>query len=109
MEQRWPQPVRVGDLFGLPLLDWSDRTLGRVEALEKTPAGKIRFLVKHGVWLGLSQKRVAIPLEVVAIAGRQLALLDIPRDEYFRLPPWSETDASRMQPDEMMRIALYRR
>ena len=30
MQMRFPQPVRVGDLIGLPVLDDGDSTLGRV-------------------------------------------------------------------------------
>lgn len=113
MERRWPQPVRVGDLFGLSLLDWNDRTLARIHALERTSAAKIRLIVDQVRWLGLVRRRVAIPMEVVAIAGRQLALIDIPRDEFFRLPEWSPAPAgsgsSLMAADEMTRIALYKR
>src|SRR5262245_24173563 len=30
MNRRYPQPVRVGDLIGLPVLDWEDLTIGHV-------------------------------------------------------------------------------
>src|SRR5688572_23646060 len=31
MARRFPQKIRVGDLVGLPMLDWSDRTIGYVQ------------------------------------------------------------------------------
>lgn len=109
MERRWPQPVRIGDLIGLPLLDYFDRTLGRVKIVDRTTAGKIRLVVEHGVWLGLSRRRVAVPLEVVAIAGRQLALLDISREDFFLAPPWGSNESQELPANDMTRIALYRR
>ena len=40
MQRRYPQPVRVGDLIGLPVLDDQDRTLGRVKSVVRTAGGK---------------------------------------------------------------------
>jgi len=37
MRRRFPQPVRVGDLIGLPLLDWDDSTIGYVRHVVRTP------------------------------------------------------------------------
>src|SRR4051812_21390625 len=45
MRRRFPQPVRVGDLIGLPLLDWDDSTLGYVRHVVRTPEGKIQLIV----------------------------------------------------------------
>src|SRR5258708_25333072 len=36
MRRRFPQPVRVGDLIGLPLLDWDDSTIGYMPHLLPT-------------------------------------------------------------------------
>ena len=40
MRRRFPQPVRVGDLIGLPVLDWDDSTLGYVRHVVRMPEGK---------------------------------------------------------------------
>src|SRR6185503_5080041 len=47
MQRRYPQPVRVGDLIGLPVLDDDDRTLGRVRNLVRTAAGKVQLIVPY--------------------------------------------------------------
>src|SRR6266567_6503150 len=39
MSRRFPQPVRVGFLIGLPLLDWSDSTIGYIQQVIRTPEG----------------------------------------------------------------------
>src|SRR5262245_37203503 len=48
MQRRYPQPVRVGDLIGLPVLDDQDRTLGRVKSIVRTVDGKIQLIVPYG-------------------------------------------------------------
>src|SRR5262245_52520861 len=72
MRRRYPQPVKVGDLIGLPVLDDHDRTLGYVQNVVRTPSGKIQLVVPYGGVLGWRQRLIAVPIEVVGIAGRQL-------------------------------------
>ena len=82
MQRRFPQAVRVGDLIGLPVLDDDSRTLGHVRQVVRTPQGKIELIVDYGGFFGFGTRLVAVPIEVVGIFGRQLASLDMPRQEY---------------------------
>ena len=66
MERRYPQPVRVGDLVGLPVLDYDDRTLGRVQEVYRTAAGKVRLMVPFGGWFGFGQRPVGLTLAKIA-------------------------------------------
>jgi hypothetical protein len=109
MERRYPQPVRVGDLIGLPVLDDDDRTLGRVQSVVRTPDGKILLIVPYGGFLGWGRRPVAVPIEVVAIAGRQIAALDMTRAEFAAAPAWSDTHSRALSPGDTIRIGLYRR
>ena len=109
MQRRFPQPVKVGDLIGLPLLDFDDRTLGYVASVVRTPAGKIRLIVPYGGFLGWGRRPVAVPVEVVAIGGRQLAALDMTRAELDAAPAWSDPQAQVLAAGEIIRIGLYRR
>jgi hypothetical protein len=109
MQRRFPQPVRVGDLIGLPLLDFDDRTLGYVERVVRTPAGKIQLIVSYGGFLGWGRRPVAVPIEVVAIGGRQLAALDMTRAELDAAPAWSDSKSQSLGQGETVRIGLYRR
>src|SRR5258707_15085684 len=61
MQRRFPQPVKVGDLIGLPVLDDGDVTLGRVRQVVRTPQGKIRLIVSYGGWLGWGAPPGAAP------------------------------------------------
>jgi PRC-barrel domain len=109
MQRRFPQPVRVGDLIGLPVLDDYDRTIGHVKFVVRTNSGKLQLIVTYGGFLGWRQRLVAVPIEVVAIAGRQLAALDMTRAEFDGAPAWHESSTAPVAPDDVVRIALYKR
>ena len=77
MQRRFPQPVRVGDLVGLPVLDNNASTLGYVRQVVHTAAGKIELIVAYNKWFGWFgwfTRPVAVPIEVVGIEGRQLVV-----------------------------------
>ena len=109
MAERFPQKVRVGDLIGLPLLDFDDRTLGYVREVARTPEGGIVLVVPVGGWFGHGGRPVAVPIETVAILGRQIALLDIPRAELPQRATWATKDGSPVAGSEIIRIAITRR
>jgi hypothetical protein len=109
MRRRYPQPVKVGDLIGLPVLDDDDRTLGHVRSVVRTASGKVQLIVPDGGFLGWRQRLVAVPIEVVAIAGRQLAALDMTRAEFEAAPAWNDSQSQPIAAGEIIRIGLYKR
>ncbi len=109
MQMRFPQSVRVGDLIGLPVLDDDDSTLGRVREVVRDPQGKIKLIVSYSRWWGLAGRPVAVPLEVVAILGRQIAAVDMPAPEFAAAPTWTEGSDRPIPPEETIRIAITRR
>lgn len=109
MQMRYPQPVRVGFLIGLPVLDDDNGTLGYVREVVRDPQGRIRLIVTYSRWWGWFGRPVAVPLEVVGIFGRQLASLDMRPAEYATAPTWTAGAEQPIPPDETIRIALARR
>ena len=118
MARRFPQKIRVGDLVGLPVLDWSDRTIGYVQQVVRTPVGKIQLIVPYRPWFGWvsyggvfawGKRPVAVPLETVAMLGRQVAALDMSREEFDAAPTFEASQATPIGPDETIRIAITRR
>ena len=109
MNRRFPQPVRVGDLISLRVLDDQDRTIGLVRKVVRTPQGKILLLVSQGGWFGWGERLVAAPIEVMAIFGRQLASLDMEPKEYASASTWVESGGIPIPGDEVIRIGLTRR
>lgn len=106
--KRFPQPARVGDLIGLPVLDLHSKTLGYVRHVVRTPAGEIKFIVGYSRWWGWFGRPVAVPLEVLGIEGRHLVSLDMPPSEYDDAPTWRDTDGTPLPADETIRVALSR-
>ena len=113
MNARYPQPIKVGDLIGLPVLDYSDSTIGYVRNVVRTPAGKIQLIVTQGGWpAGWSTWRarlVAVPIEAVAILARQLVALEMTREQFVTAPTWMESDGQSISPTSTIKIAITRR
>ena len=109
MNMRFPQPVRVGDLIGLPVLDDDDSTLGRVREVVRDPNGRIKLIVGYSRWWGLGGRPVAVPLEVVVILGRQIDSVDMKPAEYAAAPTWVAGTDAPIAPDQIIRIGVGRR
>jgi hypothetical protein len=109
MGRRFPQPVRVGDLIDMPVLDDDSRTLGHVRQVVRTPEGHIELIVEYGGWFGWGMRRVAVPIEVVGIFGRQLASLDMPRSDYAAAPTWHDNADMVLSAEASISVALARR
>jgi PRC-barrel domain len=109
MQRRFPQPVRVGDLIGLPVLDDNDSTIGFVRQVVRTSEGKIKLIVSYSRWFGWFGQPVAVPIEAVIILGRQLASVDMAPSEYAAAPTWQEKDALILQNGETILVGLGRR
>jgi hypothetical protein len=106
--KRFPQPVRVGDLIGLPVLDEHSSTLGTVRRVVRTKEGQIELIVSYSPWWGWFGRPVAVRLEVVGIEGRQLVSLDMDPAEYAKAPTWHDTAATVLPADATVRVALGR-
>jgi PRC-barrel domain len=108
MKRRFPQPVLVHDLIGLPLLDDRASTLGAVHGVVRTAQNKIVLIVAYGGWFGWGSRLVAVPIEVVGIEGRQLVSLDMPRSDYAGAPTWQQGSAAVLSGGDSVRVALAR-
>jgi PRC-barrel domain len=109
MRRRFPQPVLVGDLIGLRVLDDNDVTIGIVRHVARTPDGKVKLIVAHTGPLGWGGRLVAVPIEAVAIFGRQLASLDMQPAEYASAATWNRGGSQLLELSEKILIGLTRR
>ncbi len=51
--RRFPQPARVGDLIGMPVLDLNSKTLGYVRQIVRNSAGEIQFIIGYSPLVGV--------------------------------------------------------
>jgi hypothetical protein len=109
MARRFPQPVRVGYLIGLPVQDYDDRVLGSVTEVTRDGDGKIGVIVSHCDWLIWGCRPVRVPIETVVILARHLNLMDIPRQVFLALPSWTEVGETQIAADDTIEIGLGRR
>ena len=118
MNRRYPQPVRTGDLIGLPLLDYDDSTIGYVRDVVRTQDSKIFLIVPYGRWFGWlraggpfdwNRRPVGVPIETVAILGRQINAIDMSREDIDQLPAFQNVEVRPVPPNEIIKIALGRR
>jgi hypothetical protein len=109
MARRFPQGVKVADLIGLPVLNDDDVTLGHVQQVVRSPQGKIKLIVTYSRWFGWFGRPVAVPIEAVAIFGKQIASLEMPPAEYEKAPTWVVGTDRPLPESEIIRIALTRR
>jgi len=79
-----------------------------VRKIVRTNEDKIALIVDYGGFLGCGGRTLAVPLEVLGIAGRQLTSLDMPRSEYASAPDWQDAGAQTLDRDATIRIALSR-
>jgi hypothetical protein len=108
MSKRFPQPVRVGDLVGLPVTDLRSSTLGYVREVARTPQGDIELIVSYSPWWGWFGHPVAVPIEAVGIEGRQIVSMDMSPQEYANTPSWVRTNETTLPEDATINIPLSR-
>ena len=59
----------------------------------RASAGKIDLIVSYSPWFGWFRRPVAVPIEFVGMFGRNIASLDMLRQDYANAPTWHATDA----------------
>jgi hypothetical protein len=116
MMLRYPQPVLVKDLIGLPVLDDDDQTLGYVSSVVRATNGGISLVVPYRNWLAWARflgdwgtRLVAVPIERVTILAKQIDAVDMDRDAFDNAQKFGWQDSAVINPDEVVTIALGRR
>jgi hypothetical protein len=109
MARRFPQPVRVGFLIGLPVIDERSAAIGHVRDVVRTPEGKLRLVMPYGGVFGIGARAIAIPIEAVAMLGAQVAAVDMPRAALELAPTWYGAGDQPLGRDEVIRVGLTRR
>lgn len=109
MRRRFPQAARVGSLIGLPVIDENARTLGYVREVVRTRQGAVKLIVSTGGWFGWGARLIAVPIEVLGIAGRQLVSLDMAAGDYVTAPTWQRGDEQVIPDPDTISVALARR
>jgi hypothetical protein len=100
-------PVRVGDLINLPIVDENKSAMGRVRAVVRDADGKIQLLLPLGGLFGFGERLVPVPIESVALTGPQVTVVDLPPDRFQKSPTWYGSHSEQLAASET--IAVSRR
>lgn len=110
MPKRYPQPIRVGSIIGQDLLQpvEAQPVLGHVQAVRQAFGGTVTVIVKLGSILGTGigpgGRVVALPSEMIAYLGPQLALTGYTPDELRNLA--TAPDGPDLPPDAVVLLPI---
>ncbi|HEX2555844.1 MAG TPA: PRC-barrel domain-containing protein [Microvirga sp.] len=80
------QALTASRLADMTLYNAREEKLGEVEAVVSDGGGRTLLVVSHGGFLGLGEKRVAVPVEHVALRGDRLIADGLTDDQIRALP-----------------------
>ena len=108
--RRFPQPVRVGDLVGRPVLQHleSQPVLGRVSGVVRRPDGEVDVVVDYGGFLGFGHRPIAVSVDSVALLGAQLVVQGLTPAQLDATPTFDGKAAVPVSPDSMIKVGLTR-
>ena len=106
---RFPQPVEAGRLIGLEVVDEAENVIGHVRDVVRMRDGRVQVVFDYLSFLWREGEHVPVPLEAVALVGRQLAILDMPREVIEKRPTWYGVGGSSVPRDERIAVALTKR
>ena len=106
--QRFPQPVRVGDLLRRKVLEpvESMPTIGRVRDVTQQTDGALYIVVDYGGLFGFFTRRIAIPVDAMALAGQYMEILDFTPKQLDDLKTFDTTGTTPLPPDSVIRVGL---
>jgi sporulation protein YlmC with PRC-barrel domain len=103
------QPMAVSKLEGMALYNAREEKLGEVEAVVTGMGGRTFLIVSHGGFLGLGEKRVAVPAEQVAMRGDRLVSDRLTDDQLRDLPAYDRNAGYRdMDNNQSAQIRILR-
>lgn len=106
---RFPQPVRVGDLIGRKLIGpaESQPLLGHIDAVTRRGDGAVALRVRTWSLLPWSGRAVEVPVDAVALLGQEVALLGLTSAQLAALPDAGAPPAP-IPSDERIQVGLVK-
>ena len=105
---RFPQPVRVGDLVGRPVLQpvEAQSVLGRVDAIVRDGAGTLMVELELRQWFGLRSRTVAVPVDATVLVGQIVEVVAYTPKELWRLPIFDPSGTTKLGDEAVIRVGL---
>ncbi len=108
--RRFPQPVRVGDLIHRTVLRpvESQPVLGHVTQVVRRGDGVVEIVIDYGGLFGIGARPIAVPVEAMALLGRDMEILDFTPKQLNHFPAYDGVGATPIAPNDIIRVGLAR-
>jgi hypothetical protein len=105
---RFPQPVRVSDLWGRDVLQpvESQRVLGHARALVRDARGRIMVVVDLGGFLGFGSRPIAVPIDAMVLLGQDMEVVAFAPKELRLFPTFSPAGTTPIEGDTLIEVGL---
>lgn len=105
---RFPQPVRVGDLPGRPVLEpvESQDLLGRVRSVVQDREGRILVVIELGRWFGWTTRTIAVPVEAMVLVGDAVEIVTSTAAQLWMQPVFDGSGTTALATDATIRVGL---
>lgn len=105
---RFPQPIRVGDLPGRPLLEpiEAQTVLGNVRSIARDPAGNVVALIELSAWFGVRTRLVAVPIDALVLVGDAVESVAFTPAQLWQLPAADASAATPLAADTTIKVGL---
>lgn len=105
---RFPQPVRVGDLPGRPVLEpvESQDLLGRVRSVVQDRDGRILVVIELGRWFGWTTRTIAVPVEAMVLVGDAVEIVTSTAAQLWMQPVFDGSGTTALATDATIRVGL---
>ena len=108
--RRFPQPVASASLIGRTVLQpvESKTVLGRVKQVVRAHDGQVQLVMAFGGWLGVGARAIAVPVDAMALLGKDLEILDFTPKQLSAFPTFDASESDPIASDATIRIGLAR-
>lgn len=106
--QRFPQPVRVGDLLHRAVLEPAESRdwVGRVRAVVKQSDGTVAVVLDYGGVWGFFTRPIAVPANAMVLVGQDMEIAEYEPDQVKQLPTFNPAGSQPLPPNSIIRMGL---
>lgn len=105
---RFPQPVRVGDLPGRPVLQpvESQTVLGTVRSIVQDGAGQKLVVIDLRRWFGWTTRTIAVPVDAMVLVGDAVEIVAYTPEQLWMLAAFDASGSTSLAADATIKVGL---
>ncbi len=105
----YPQPVQVASLLHRTVLAASEsrNVVGHVLGVVRQD-NQVKVVVDYGGVLGFGGRPVAVPVQAMVLILHSMEIVGLTPDQLRRLPTFDDAGATRLAPQDVIKVGLAR-